>query len=437
MFFIILFNLVLSTSSAQSFGGFLDSQVKAMVEKIESRQFDDKLLRTPQNLKLPATRNALTDWLYDNQLVEYSDLTLFYSDKLLMGKLLYHYLGGQAPYFTPYVMGLKEFLEKEDLLNQDGVINASEEKIKYAFKKHFPEGFVMKPPVSWATDGKGFYTKENEVVALLVANDPKLYQAHRDKLPFLPPSSAVVTSGERWMIMGKIKNTNLLDENKKKVNREFRVHTFHDYVVTGATHHRYGLDDNDQHYAMLNSFSDRLLKSLPKKLTQQQAWSLDIFLQADGQPILIEVNSNRGERTNWSDFLRSPEVLAGYTNFFDLQFGWHLTGVEGQLMRAGIGNLRSHLKHELPYYKELIAETKDEVELAYILEDLKDTSQNYQDRLKRVKLTNSEESNTAYLTTVRVINAFSDKLQKTKKIGDEAWDELVQWIDWFVQWDGR
>ena len=431
-----LLNLMLTMAFAETQTQFIENQLQTTIQKIESRQFDEAQLRTPYRLNLEATRTALTDWLYDQKFVEYSDLTLMYSDKLIMGKLLYHYLKADAPKYTPLVIGLKEFLEKEQLLDNNGIIVATEEELKTSFKKYFPEGFVMKPPVSWATDGKGFYTKENEVAALLAANDPKLYDAQRDKTPFHPPTSDKISSGERWMLMGKIKNTGLLDGSKKKINREFRVHTFHQHVIPAATHHRYGLDDSDEHFELLNQFASNLLKALPRKMVEQQAWSLDIFLQADNQPILIEVNSNRGRKANWSDFTRDPYVLAGYVNFFETQYAWSFQGIEGQLLRLGIGNMRSHLKHELIFYRDLAAETKEADAQAEILASIKHMAEDYQQKLILVRILEAEASNKNYRTTVYVISELSSRINKVQSFGDAAWQDFAQWMDWYIQWDG-
>lgn len=425
-----------ATTEPMTSSEFIAAQVQAMTNTIENRQADKREVSKGCNVYLRATRNALTDWLYDKQFIEYSDLTLMFSDKLLMGKILYHYLKADAPTYHPPVMGIKEFLEIANLLDENGVINASEERIKTSFKQYFPEGFILKPPMSWATDGKGFYAKEAEVISLLAQRDPKLYETKEYKVPFLSPLAAKLTSGERWMVMGKIKNTSISQNKNYGLSSEFRLHTFENHVIPNATLHRYGLDDDGTHYLQMNEFAQKLLNVLPEKMTQRQAWSLDVFLKSDGQPILIEVNTNRGEKTNWSDFLRTPEVIAGYVNFFERQYGWHFEGVEGKLLRGGVGNVRSHLKHEFPYYLELIkTATKDERKI--ILYDLKRTANDYFDALKVIRLTKAEKQNRDYIVTAYVIEAFKKRMSKIRTIGDERWNEFVGWVRWFDEWDGN
>ena len=435
----LLFVLHTSNSWAQppqTSTEFIATQVQDVVKQIETRSMDEKKLRTPYELHLRATRNALTEWLYSQDFVEYSDITLMFSDKLMMGKILYHYLKADAPKYHPPVMGLKEFLETAKMLDEKGVIKATQEELKGALKVYFPEGFILKPPVSWATDGKGFYAKEAEVIGLLAQNDPKLYDSKEYGVPFLSPLASKITSGERWMIMGKIKNTSISQNKNYGLSSEFRIHTFQDSVIPGATLHRYGLDNDDTYFAEMNDFAQRFLSALPKHLTNRQAWSLDVFRQSDGQPILIEVNTNRGQKTNWSDFLRTPSVIAGYVNFFEQQYGWKFISVEGRLLRNGLGNLRSHLKHEFPYYLELVA-TANAEERKVILQDLKDVAAEYYEILKTIQPNKEEQNEEDYLVTHYVANAFHDYVAKVNTIDDQQWNEFVIWVKWFIEWDGK
>ena len=418
-----------SISKTVSSSQFLQMQVSNIVKRIENRPIESPIEKQRLNLDLPATRNGLTDWLYDNGVVEHSDLTLLFSDKLIMAKLLQHYLKARSAEFHPFVMGLKEFLEKAQLLDSSGKVKASTDQIKRAFAQYFPEGFILKPPVSWATDGKGFYTKEDEVAALLAGNDSKLYEAEKEfNTPLKSPLATMVTSGERWMVMGKIKNTSITGNKLYGRDSEFRVHTFHHHLVPDATLHRYGLSESPDRYPIVNEFVEKLLAQLPRALTHNQAWGLDVFIQSDGRPTLIEVNTNRGERTNWSDFLRGPDVLAGYTKFFEQEYGWHINGVEGRLMKYGLGNLRSHLKHELPYYLEMVAEAKEAKDREIILNDLKETATHYKNRFNALIVTVEEQGNKDYQTTLTVSHKFYDLIYKVNEIGDPAWNDFVQWF---------
>lgn len=436
VFTFLVFGSFIPSAFAESSKEFIDSQVQRMVDQIEARQSNESELQQNHLLQLRATRNGLTDWLYEKKIIEYSDLTLMFSDKLLMGKILYHYLGTEAPKYHPPVMGLKEFLEVSGALNEKGEVTASAEQLKFAFKQYFSEGFILKPPISWATDGKGFYAKEAEVIDLLINNDAKLYEAKEFHVPFLSPLATKITSGERWMVMGKIKNTSISQNKGYGLSSEFRVHTFQSHVIQGATLHRYGLSEDETNYRKINQFAQNLLNALPLKLVQQQAWGFDVFLQGDGQPILIEVNTNRGHKTNWSDFLRTPQVLAGYANFFEKQYGWHIEGIEGKLFRAGVANLRSHLKHEFPYYVELIA-TGSEEQNAIVLKDLKETSMAYFKAIKAIKVTKSEKQNHDYKVTYYTAEAFKNRMARIKVVGDAQWNEFVAWLMWFQEWDGN
>lgn len=422
-----------TTSSSQ----LIQSQVELIVNQTAARQFDEAKHNAAYRLDLPATRKDLVAWLYKENFIEASNLTLLLSDKLLLGKVLYYYLKDQAPKFHPPVMGIKEFLEKENFLDSSGVVHGEAQRMKLAFAKYFPEGFILKPPISWATDGKGFYTKEDEIIALLLANDSKLYNIAIDSKAFQAPTANMITSGERWMIMGKIKNTSILENKNYGISSEFRVHTYHNHVIQGGTLHRYGLSNDTQHFNQLNDYVQTLLDALPKQLTLGQAWGLDVFLQSDGRPIVVEINNNRGGQNNWSDFTRSPETLAAYVSFFESQYGWKFLGVDGKLMRAGLGNVRNHLKHDLPYYLDMPSTAKTEIERQMIVDDLKRVAAEFKQRLTELSLSEVETLNPNYQTTVYVVHEFSRYVNKIQKLEDASWFEFADWVSRLVAWDGK
>lgn len=318
-----------------------------VIKEIESRSDALPLALTETNIfKIRAKRNDLTKILYSKKIIEASAESYKYQDKLIIYKILKHYIGKNLlDRFHPVTMGLKEFLSEQGLLDSKGVVRANRELIGEALKKKFPSGFIIKPTIGFASDGKSFFKDMSEVVELLADSErSELYDPDQYLNSFVHAKGKTSVSGEKFIIQGLLHGIEgLSDASPVGSMNEYRVHSFYDQVVEGATLSRWKLSADQNAVARINKYTQDFLNLLPKKFLNRQAWAFDVFEAPNGELTIIEINTNRGEETNWSGFLKNPKVLGGYIRHLEQKYGWRFEGFSGWRLRNDLANLQPAL----------------------------------------------------------------------------------------------
>lgn len=343
---------------------FLDFKVQEIIRLIESRDTETPEGLSPRTLHIRAKRNSLHDIFFDEKIVEHGRLTQHLADKLIAAKVLQHYLGPKYPFFHPPSEGLLYFLISNRVIDSDGRVLKNEEQIRQLFESEFPDGFLIKPTFAWSTGGhSGLFLDPDEVYRLIQQGSSELFTPRDLVNPFVAgefkpfPPILLPLSGEKFMIQGLVKGTRSDERDFRNFSvnsdlshsgmNEYRVHTFQDKVVEGATVSRWETRNSKAKIEKVNQFSQQLMDSLPKSLTNRQAWSLDVMITPDGDLKLIEINTNRGWRTNWSGWLKFRWILKAHVRHLESEYGWKFTGISGWMLRNGLGNLKSHFRGEI------------------------------------------------------------------------------------------
>jgi hypothetical protein len=323
---------------------FVRSRTQEIIRDIESRPaIPAKDLVAPASYKIKAKRNEVTKILYKQNLVEASEQSYKYQDKLILYKILEHYLDKVSlNKFHPVTKGLKEFLSEQGFFDNFGNIKTTREALVKALRTQFPNGFIVKPAIGFASDGKSFFKDMDEVADLLM--QPKgsdLYKVEEFGKAFSHELGQAPVSGEKFIIQGLLNGIkNLTESSPIGSMNEYRVHSFYDNVINGATLSRWKIKADQTAVLRVNKFTQDFLNLLPKKFVNRQAWAFDVFEAPTGELTIIEINTNRGEKTNWSGFLKNPKVLGGYVRHLEQNYGWHFEGLSGWRLRNNLGNLQ-------------------------------------------------------------------------------------------------
>lgn len=342
------------------------------VQRIDHRVIEPSpfLNQDRTSLHLRAKRNPVVKFLYENKLIDASELSFRMQDKLMLYKLLQHYLGDtQARAIHPHTVGVKEYLFSRGLVDNNGQVNVSKEDLMRVLNQDFPQGFIVKPTVGQNSNGKGFYFNSAEIVEVLLKNDMNGIYASAEKNLATAVEGKVIT-GERYIIQERL---NVDSGSVINSSNEFRVHSYQDKVIDGATFSRWKMLAGDNGLAQIDAMVQSILSALPTQLTARQAWSFDVFRDAQGKMVLVEINTNKGKEGNWSGFVKSPKVLGAYIRHFEKNFNWHLKGLSGILLRNNLGNVdhalkfvvekywNTYVRSYLIYLKKISPFTKDQV----------------------------------------------------------------------------
>lgn len=402
---------------------FLDIQTQKVSERIQRENLSPDLLYSPLKLKLGAKRDDLTGFLYDNKIVEFSEATHLMADKLIMAKTLKTYLGARFTHFHPPTMGVKEFMLKHNLATPQGIITAKPTEIARALDKEFPKGFIVKPTLDWSSSGKSFYKDRQEIIDLLSKADNALLNTSDFLSAFTGNRTGRVGSGERLMLMGMIEGTGLSNA-KYGENNEFRVHSFYGKVVKGATETRWYTPQDNAKIQAVDHFVQDLLSSLPKGFSHRMGLSFDVFVTPKGELQLIEVNTNRGERTNWSGFLRTPRTIGAYARHLKENYGWEIQGTEGWMFYHDLANAKKHMKHEIV---EWMKDAADASKHDYALEGFRMLQSDYLDPVLKESQNIERLQSADFVDLFNFAREYATRLNKVKKVGDPAWQEFAHW----------
>lgn len=287
-----------------------------------------------------ATRNAfLAEVLYAGDLVEASNYSRLMSDKLFQVQ----YLSQRAPVaeFFPKTRAFREFAAASQLLTNAGTLKQDKDavqKIEAALRKAFPNGFVAKPVAGYNTGGKGFYINESQALAHDLVQHPEKFLGTGKDFLFVN-NELGLSSGEGWIIQ------ELLQQRPGEKPPEFRVHTFENHVVDGATEARWHTASMSN-FRSVNAYVQKFLNLLPREDVRRQAWGLDVVEIGPQQYRIIEINTNRGEQIQWSGYLISSLQLGAHVRFLEDKRILTLTGPHAADFRRNRANLESWVRKE-------------------------------------------------------------------------------------------
>lgn len=281
-------------------------------------------------------RNSFLEVLYNNELVIADELSLSLSDKLFC----YQFFKAKAPEFTekylPKTVGLNEYAKKVAAL-----VKNKEEMVEI-LKKDFPQGCIIKPTTEINSDGISILFSMEDVVAKIFAainsdNTEPYWSALLEK----------VVSGETYMIQESV----AMDRSC-----EFRVHTLESFVVPKATSCRWDHFYDRKIFAELEKDLQSAFNEIDGEILSGQAWGLDVFY--DGKDIkIVDLNTNRGHKRQWSGDMVVPDVLGAYTRFLENNYGYEFLGEAGEQLRADQANKRQWMKkfgqETIAHYQEL------------------------------------------------------------------------------------
>lgn len=318
---------------------------KQVIEEIDVRtELPPVQLTEPREVEIKATRNALTKGVfYKDGIVEISDYSLFLTDKLIAAKVMEHYLGDDYKKFHMKTVGLKEFLQHNHIVDESGKVIRSKQAIVEILKLEFPHGFIAKPPVGFDSNGKSFFSDIEEVAELIVKGDNELYNQSEFSVPFKADFARRFTSGEKFILQAKLDGAMGVSTDRAAGSfDEYRVHSFYNKVVEGATLNRWDGANSKEDILKVNAFVQEMLDKLPASMSNRQGWSFDVFKLPNGELKVIEINTNRGLLANWSDWLRHPWVLGAYVRHLEEHYKWKFKGFSGWLLRHNLGGLKRY-----------------------------------------------------------------------------------------------
>lgn len=253
-------------------------------------------------VEIAPTRNAFLAWIYSAGIVEASEFSAHCSDKLYFSRLVERE-APEAAKFLPRTFGLAEFLENPALTE-----------------------FVVKAAGGMDSGGQGIFT-EAEFYAEIKKDSARFLGSG----PECNPLTGLVSSGERYLVQEKLSG------------QELRLHTLESRVVRGATFTRWDTPWDKFLFAAAENALERFLHLLPARLTDKQAWSVDLIGTPETGFRLVEVNTNRGEAGHWSGDLSIPDTLAAYVNHLERHYGAEFLGEAGRQLRAGEANREKFL----------------------------------------------------------------------------------------------
>lgn len=372
-------------------------------------------------------KQSFLSMLYETRAVVANDLTFFVGDKLIATRALEVLLGERFAEFSPRALGLKEFLVKYRFVDSMGKLTASETEVVSAIRREFPNGVVMKPVEAEGSNGKGVIFDPEKIADLLIAKS--VYQDGESLKNTLGALSHRLASGERYMLVSRIPLT-ILDEKRTNV-QEFRVHVFDGRVVPNGISGRWNQWHDPIPPMKLKSVATKtqmLFDLLPPGFKNAQAYSLDVMLLPDGRIQVIEINSNHGKKDHvWSNFIGAPEILQGHIKLLEGHYGWKFTGLSGEILRGGVGNLRNFLKSD--FLERIDHLNSSNFSKAEVLNDLVIHARKYVDPfLQMAHNSDPEQMSPEVLRTLRFAEKYNEHVKSIGRIGDSEWNRFVEWM---------
>lgn len=293
-------------------------------------------------------RNSWLKALYQHGLIEASEKTRLLADKLYLYKVLSESMGTDLQKYHPKTLGLQEFIQKHQLWTpQQGF--APGEKIKTALQIEFATDVILKPAAVINTGGEeGLYLFSTQALLRAFTDQhPDLTKACARTSPYAPPLLGIAASGEEFILQEHIAGiAGMALVDKTKHYEEIRIHTYEDQVLRGASFSRWAENEikHSKKFYWAQDFVQDFLNHLPKEFLQGQVWGLDLLAFDNGTLRILEINTNRGEKGQWTGFLSRPHLMGAYTRMIESKKNVRFAGLSGVLLRNNYGNITKHLK---------------------------------------------------------------------------------------------
>jgi hypothetical protein len=375
--------------------GFSANQVQKVLEQLQAQPLRPQGHVVHANLGIRASKQSWLAVVYEHQLVESSWATAMLSDKLVLDRVARSLMGNEwASTHALKTLGLVEFLVKHELVDAQGRWRNAQskyhlqqvgERIDEALAEEFPNGFSVRPAVgvSKYETSAGIFASSDEFIQEILKVPTDLYRPDHIKKPRRSLALDQVASGEIYVLQERPRPERWSSRNPKPRWREVRVHTFEGRVVEGAAIRRWTKveEPNDFEIEAAESFVRELLAKLPSRVLARQAWSVDVWVNADslgsGQVAaateaateaasdadrsgtaqfvqggraevrLFEIITNRGRKLAWSQYLEQPRVLAAYTRHFETYGSMEFGGAGAWLFRNNLGNYFGYWSHRI------------------------------------------------------------------------------------------
>jgi hypothetical protein len=303
-----------------------------------------------RKISVPTTRNAWLEKLYDDGVLVASEESRNLSDKLYAARRLKEFLGESFTEYHPQTFGLKELALKYDLINENQL--AALPVIQEAFRKEFPLGFIIKPCAVINTGGEteGNYFFENDIWNDLSSEGP-LAKSLLRKNDYVSKLLKVPVSGEEYIIQENISTRAGYAPAKAKTYAEVRVHTYEDKAIQWGLFSRWAVSPVEQNekFLMAETLVQKMLDQIPKDYLRGFAWGLDVMVFDNGYARIVDINTNRGQRGQWSGYLSRPPLMGAYTRAIEKQRQVRFAGLSGVILRNNYGN---YWKYKKKYYLE-------------------------------------------------------------------------------------
>lgn len=249
----------------------------------------------PRRLQAKATRNGFLEAVYGAGLVRTGDEISRWADKFFQFE--------QISAWAPSALRFWPHTERWSFV-------AGTPSPRDFLHARFSRGYVVKPAVGHSGEGLNVLERVESLLAK-------------------PPA-------EEWIVQDKIVGPS--GQWGPGSPDEFRVHTFGDRVVEGATFSRWDLFWNDDLFREVEAGVQDFLRQGDRQFWQGHAWGLDVIRTSPGTVRIIDLNNNRGEARQWSGDLSIPDVLGAYVRHLERYHQVFFEGDAGVQLRTDQAN---------------------------------------------------------------------------------------------------
>lgn len=339
-------------------GKLISSRAQRILTQLKSRPLSSPDAANRQiEVEAGAARGPWIKEVYERKMVEASWATEMLTDKRLLAEVLGSELGAKvgkekAQNYLLKTVGLREFLTKRNLVDSNGQISATGEKIEEALWEEFPSGFIARPAAGIAPyeTGGGLFASTDAFILELLRPDTKIYTPEHLRSPVKSSVLGAIASGEAIVLQENVvAAANARKKLKTRYFHPLRIHTYESRVVEGAIPDRWvqvNLLSKEQ-IAKAEAFVGEFLKNLPSSILVKQAWGVDVAVLDNGEMRIIDISTNRGKPGVWSIYLDQPRVIGAYSRHFENHYGLRFKGISGTLIRNNMANY-------MPYWEKRI-----------------------------------------------------------------------------------
>ena len=329
--------------------GFLEKQIEGLKTEIDNQPLapaQDPGTETegPIQIETGSDKQSWLTAIYKHHLVNTSHLSEALADRLLLAELVKTVMKDAGSTPIPRTVGLKGFLEINNLVNKYGTITADGDQIEAALHKTFPAGFIVRPAVGIvATETEvGLFRNSDQFIVELLKQPNSLYDPATYMSPIKSHILGAIGSGEAVVLQDNI--VLATDADKPLHVRhavKIRLHTYEDHVIPDAIPRRWvrgNVSASSEEAKIAETFVQEFLRLLPKGLLARQAWSIEVSVFDNGSYKITDLVTNRGRPGTWSSYLDEPRILQAYTKFFEASRNVEFTGFAGWLLRHGFAD---------------------------------------------------------------------------------------------------